>query len=303
MDMPHLTLQLSYKLDNYDSIRWFLDAIRPLFPEQTTEKQTSFLNSKSSNYEFSIQDNYVINKSYKGTKDFLNAIFRNERVNLVDMKISNNEHNVFLALFAPSVLLLFANEIPTLEDYERQLKSVLTLDLQDNQQHKEIQSVLFGEKELKDVENVIIPKILDEKVVVVINERLTEIKKAVRNRMPLSATFLIGSTLEGVLSALAQKYPREFNTAHSAPKRDGKVLPLTSWQLSGLIDVAHEINVFGKDVKDFSEKVRDFRNYIHPNEQVKQNFSPTMDTVNISLHVFKIALNQINAFIKHKSDG
>lgn len=76
MDMPHLTLQLSYKLDNYESIRRFLDAIRPLFPEQTTEKQTSFLNSRSSNYEFSIQDNYVINKSYKGTKDFLNAIFQ-----------------------------------------------------------------------------------------------------------------------------------------------------------------------------------------------------------------------------------
>ena len=72
---------------------------------------------------------------------------------------------------------------------------------------------------------------------------------------------------------------------------------MNAWVLGSLIDVACEVNVLGKDVKDFSAKVRDFRNYIHPNEQIKQAFSPTMSTVEISLKVFNVAVSQVREFI------
>jgi hypothetical protein len=130
---------------------------------------------------------------------------------------------------------------------------------------------------------------------------MQEIDKAVANQMPLAALFLIGSSLEGVLSALAQRFPREFCSSLSAPKKEGKVLPLTSWTLDRLIEVASELKILEKDVKDFSKVVRDYRNYIHPNEQVKNKFSPKMETVELSLKVFDMALNQINQFIEQKT--
>ena len=301
MDMPYLTLQLSYKLDNYDSLKRFLDAIKPLFPEQTTVEQSFLsLQSKTSNYDFSLQDSFET-KTFKGTKDFLNAIYKKENIKITTICIHNREIDVYLTMTSVSEVALYGNDTTTLEDYERKLKKALEIGIQENEQLK----IKQDQVSLKNYfEDLIIPSnVFNEKLVAVINERILEIEKAINNDMPLAATFLIGSTLEGVLSALAQKYPREFNTSVSAPKKDGKVLPISSWVLSSLIDVANEIKVLERDVKDFSEKVRDYRNFIHPNEQVKQDFSPTMDTVKISLHVFKIALNQINAFIKHKSDG
>ena len=78
-------------------------------------------------------------------------------------------------------------------------------------------------------------------------------------------------------------------------------MPFTSWVLSSLIDVAYEVGVLKKDVKDFSEKVRDYRNYIHPNEQVKQGFSPTMGVVKISLQVLDLAMNEIDDFVKQNN--
>ena len=299
MDMPHLTLRLSYKLDNYDSLKLFLDAIKPLFPEQTTVEQSFLsLQTKTSNYDFSLKDSYAT-KTFKGTKDFLNAIYKKDKITITTLCIHN--HDVFLTMASVSEVALYGNDTTTLEDYERKLKKALEIGIQENEQLK----IKQDQVSLKNYfDDLIIPSnVFNEKLVAVINERILEIEKAINNDMPLAATFLIGSTLEGVLSALAQKYPREFNTSVSAPKKDGKVLPISSWVLSSLIDVANEIKVLERDVKDFSEKVRDYRNFIHPNEQVKQEFSPTMDTVKISLHVFKIALNQINAFIKHKSDG
>ena len=79
------------------------------------------------------------------------------------------------------------------------------------------------------------------------------------------------------------------------------MLPLTSWRLDRLIEVASDLKILEKDVKDFSKVVRDYRNYIHPNEQVKNKFSPKMDTVELSLKVFDMALNQISQFIEQKN--
>ena len=150
-------------------------------------------------------------------------------------------------------------------------------------------------------DKVLLSGVFNEKLVTIIRDRLCEIEKAVTNNMPLAAMFLIGSTLEGALAMVAQKYPRRFNTATSVPKKEGKVLPFTSWVLSSLIDVAYEVGVLKKDVKDFSEKVRDYRNYIHPNEQVKQGFSPTMGVVKISLQVLDLAMNEIDDFVKQNN--
>jgi hypothetical protein len=124
--------------------------------------------------------------------------------------------------------------------------------------------------------------------------RLDEIKKCLSVKAPLSAIFLIGSTLEGILLGTAIKYPREFNQSISAPKdKEGKTKQFQDWTLSNFIDTAHETGFLLEDVKKFSHVLRDFRNYIHPYQQISSKFNPDIQTAKICWQVLRAAIFQI----------
>lgn len=126
-------------------------------------------------------------------------------------------------------------------------------------------------------------------------KRIEEIKNCINTSSPLAAIILIGSCLEGILINVAQQNPEEFNKAKSTPlDKDGKVLSFQKWSLSSLIDVAFDVGRIKLDVKKHSQSLRDFRNYIHPYEQVKANFYPHEHTVRISWQVLKAALYELS---------
>jgi len=95
---------------------------------------------------------------------------------------------------------------------------------------------------------------------------------------------------------LAQNNPAMYNQAKSAPKdnKTGKIRLFHEWTLSNLIDVSCEVGFLREDVKKFSHSLRDFRNYIHPFQQMSENFSPDENTAKICFQVLKAALFQIN---------
>jgi hypothetical protein len=128
----------------------------------------------------------------------------------------------------------------------------------------------------------------------VIKQRLSEIKDCLSNNIPLSAILLAGSTLEGLLLDLAGRNAQAFNCSKAAPKANGKVRPFHEWTLNDLINVAHETGKLGLDVKKFSHSLRDFRNYIHPFQQMHSGFSPDIHTAKISWQVLKAALADIS---------
>ena len=128
-----------------------------------------------------------------------------------------------------------------------------------------------------------------------LEERLKEIKKALKSDSPLSVLFLAGSTLEGVLLGVALKNPRKFNQSKSAPKtKDGKIKQFHEWTLNNFIDVACDVSVLKEDVKKFSHSLREFRNYIHPYAQVSSGFSPSKHTAKISWQVLNAAIHQLS---------
>lgn len=134
----------------------------------------------------------------------------------------------------------------------------------------------------------------------VVQQRLDEIKKCLDNNIALGAIFLIGSTLEGLLIDVAKRNPKSFNKSKSAPKdSDGNIKKFKDWSLNSLIDVAHETNFIGLDVKKFSHSLRDFRNYIHPEEQVAQNFNPDKNTAILAYHVLLAAMEDLNKRKRH----
>lgn len=136
---------------------------------------------------------------------------------------------------------------------------------------------------------------IDASVTVVLEQRIIEVKKCLKSEASLSVIFLCGSILEGILLGIATKKIMEFNQSGMSPKdkETGKVKQFHNWTLSNFIDVAFDIKLLGLDVKKFSHSLRDFRNYIHPYQQMSSGFNPDKHTAKISWQVLKAAIYDI----------
>lgn len=149
----------------------------------------------------------------------------------------------------------------------------------------------------KDFTSVSLDRLkLDGTVLGVIEKRISEIKINLESGASLSAIIMCGSVLEGILLGIASSNMRRFNESTISPKdkTSGKVLPFQDWTLSNLIDVAHNVGMLGLDVKKYSHSLRDFRNYIHPFQQMYSGFSPDKDTAEISWQVLKAAITDLS---------
>lgn len=217
-------------------------------------------------------------------------------------------------LFSP---INYINRIDELDAFIRDFNQYLAFDKwQVVRRNDEISFVKKDKIEIKDKENkalvteseflemdfksVDIDKIgLDNRLTDILKLRLNEIEKCIRSNASLSVIFLCGSTLEGILLGLATKYPSMYNQAKSAPKdKEDKVKKLYEWTLHTFIDVSHELGFIKKDVKKFSHALKDFRNYIHPYQQLSSGFNPDEHTSKISWQVLKAAICQIGS-VKH----
>lgn len=129
--------------------------------------------------------------------------------------------------------------------------------------------------------------------------RIDEIEKCFAAKAPLSVILLAGSTLEGILLGLATRHPMQFNCSSCSPKnKEGKIKQFHEWTLANFIDAAKDIGLLQSDVQKFSHALRDFRNYIHPFEQVSSGFNPSIHTAKICLQVLKVAIHQIDENIR-----
>ncbi len=128
----------------------------------------------------------------------------------------------------------------------------------------------------------------------IIEGRLSEARIALAAKAHLSTIFLCGSILEAVLLGAAQQSPRTFNQSPSAPKmRDGSVKQFHDWTLGELIDVACDCRLLKPDIQKFGHGLRDFRNYIHPYQQLVSGFLPDEHTAKVCFQVLKAALASV----------
>lgn len=141
---------------------------------------------------------------------------------------------------------------------------------------------------------------LDYNITEILKIRMIEAESNIKIGCSLSAIILIGSIAEGVLLGIATKYPRIFNMANSAPtnQNDGRVKPFNAWTLNNFIEVAYELDIIHEDVKKFTHVLREFRNYIHPYQQLCSKFNPDIDTAAICLQVLKALIAQISEYVK-----
>lgn len=127
----------------------------------------------------------------------------------------------------------------------------------------------------------------------VLEQRIKEIERCFLANAYLSVILIAGSTLEGILLGLAVKHPKHFNSSKASPKdSSGKVKSFQDWSLNSFIDVARDIGLIQHDTHKFSHSLRDFRNYIHPFEQLSSGFTPREHTAKICLQVLKAAIQE-----------
>lgn len=135
---------------------------------------------------------------------------------------------------------------------------------------------------------------LENAITDVLHHRIKEIEKCFSSGSPLAVILLAGSALEGILLGLAIQHPRQFNSTKSSPKdSSSKVKPFHEWSLSGFIDVVRELGLIQNDTHKFSHSLREFRNYIHPFEQVSSGFTPREHTAKICLQVLRATIHEI----------
>jgi hypothetical protein len=137
---------------------------------------------------------------------------------------------------------------------------------------------------------------LDSVITGFLQARVDEVQACPRDKVSLGTIILLGSTLEGLLLAVGLQHPKAFMSSSAAPTdRSGKTKQLHEWTLNELINVARNIDLLDVDVGKFSHVLRDFRNYIHPYQQMSQRFSPDQHTVDICWQVFRAAYSQLKA--------
>ena len=137
---------------------------------------------------------------------------------------------------------------------------------------------------------------VDAEVSQIIQDRVAEAQACMPVGAHLSVIFLCGSVLEAALLGAAKSEPVKFNRSNRSPKdRNGKVRKLRDWSLAQLIDVAHDIGLLKTDSSKFSHTLRDFRNYIHPEQQLKEGFKPDEYTSSLCFLALKAALADLSS--------
>jgi hypothetical protein len=111
---------------------------------------------------------------------------------------------------------------------------------------------------------------------------------------PLATIILCGSLLEGLLFGLAKMRPEDFNRSRCSPKdKNGKPKPFYEWSPAEFINVAYDLRIIRLDVKKFGSHLRDFRNYIHPYKQMREEFYPDKYTAEMCLLTVKATIHNL----------
>jgi hypothetical protein len=136
----------------------------------------------------------------------------------------------------------------------------------------------------------------------ILSTRWEEAEKCVEAAAHVAAVVMMGSLLEGMILAVLQRNPSAANKAQSAPRdtSTGKPKQFWDWNLSQMIDVAHELHWIDLDVKQFSHSLRQFRNLIHPYQQLVTGTNPDEDTCKISWLVVQAAANDLARTLEPK---
>ncbi|WP_157381908.1 hypothetical protein [Burkholderia ubonensis] len=124
--------------------------------------------------------------------------------------------------------------------------------------------------------------------------RWEEAGRCVEARAWLAATALYGSILEVVLPDWLGRDMERTKTARAAPlDKQKQMLPVESWNLATLIKVAVELECLDESLGRHAQALRESRNLIHPDRQIRERSTPDGHTAAISKQVVQAVLSAL----------
>lgn len=129
----------------------------------------------------------------------------------------------------------------------------------------------------------------DTVYITILNERWKEAIICANDGANMAASTMLGSILEGVLYKTAVDNPQGARASKSAPPNKD----IEKWSLNDLINIAIDCKWIKRDRRAIAEIVRDYRNLIHPREQLKTGKSPDKYDVKMSVVVVRAAIDDL----------
>lgn len=141
------------------------------------------------------------------------------------------------------------------------------------------------------------PLVRDQKMQKILVNRWNEIIKCLECDAPLAATIMMGGLLEALFLArankLSDKSPLYIAKAAPIDSTTKKVVPLDKWMLNSFIEVAAELGWIRKPAKEIGIVLRDYRNFIHPERELRTGFTLEKDDATMFWQIFSQVAQQI----------
>jgi hypothetical protein len=125
---------------------------------------------------------------------------------------------------------------------------------------------------------------LDAPLARLLRERFAEAQACFNVGAHLAAVILAGSVLEGVFLGFGKHHEQRLLAAYFS--RDGRrTPPLDSWGLKDWIVTLRKLGWLSPTIEKFSDGLRDFRNYVHPHQQLRAKFAVDRHTASIAMQI------------------
>jgi len=118
----------------------------------------------------------------------------------------------------------------------------------------------------------------------IIERDYSEIQRAYVSGCWKSVIILCGGAIEAILTDLLTQNQTAAKAAKSAPKNSD----ITRWDLSNLIGVAVELSLVSAGVEKLSHSLREYRNLVHPGNELRTKLRFDAEEAKIALEVLNI---------------
>lgn len=131
----------------------------------------------------------------------------------------------------------------------------------------------------------------------ILTRRWNECAKCVNADAHLAAIVMMGGLLEALFVARANKMPDKspLTSATNAPKDKGtgKTINYQDWMLDSYIKVGFELNWITESAKDISDKLKEYRNFIHPAKELRYGVTLDLNDSSMFWQVTKALARQL----------
>ncbi|MFH0942198.1 MAG: hypothetical protein V1823_04170 [Chloroflexota bacterium] len=126
--------------------------------------------------------------------------------------------------------------------------------------------------------------ISDTNIRKIIERDYDEIQRAYISKCWKSVIILCGGAIEATLTDLLVCHETASKQANSAPQKPD----ISRWDLSELINVAVELQLVTSGVEKLSHSMREYRNLVHPGNEIRNKLHFDAEEARISLEVLNI---------------